>query len=232
MKERALACLERRPLFTISLLEPIRRGTATLLYAGEDGVLLFETRSKGYFLYAEEPSVGLRLLSQVPDGAELLLLHQAELIAPAREKLPLPTLFSCRQAVYEKKTPLPLGGLLTFAPLTPAHLPFLLAAYDMLPPDEIALLLEIGAIYGGYRAGELVGFVGTHLEGSIGLLEVLPPFRRSGFGEELERFMVNTLLAQGRIPFAQVLPDNAPSLALQEKLGFTLTQETVHWLSR
>ena len=41
--EQALAYLGRDPLFYMDMLEPLRRGTAELLYAEEDGVLLCES---------------------------------------------------------------------------------------------------------------------------------------------------------------------------------------------
>ena len=44
--------------------------------------------------------------------------------------------------------------------------------------------------------------------------------------------MINQELARGRIPFGQVVTDNAPSLALQRSLGMTLSEGTLYWLSR
>ena len=96
--------------------------------------------------------------------------------------------------------------------------------------EYLSWLLERRALYGAFRNGELVGFIGKHAEGSMGLLEVLPAWRRQGVGENLERFLIARELEQGDVPYCQVFTDNQASLALQRKLGLTLAEGTVIWL--
>ena len=43
---------------------------------------------------------------------------------------------------------------------------------------------------------------------------------------------VNRALERGALPFAQVIEDNAPSLALQQKAGLTLSGTRMFWLMR
>ena len=76
----------------------------------------------------------------------------------------------------------------------------------------------------------MVGFIGQHLEGSMGLLEVLPQYRKNGYGMELEQTMINYMLEKGLIPFCQVEVTNEKSLRLQKKLGLTISREQVYWL--
>ena len=64
----------------------------------------------------------------------------------------------------------------------------------------------------------------------MGLLEILPPFRRQGFGAELERFLIGRMLDQGLIPYCQFETDNLPSSLLQEKLGLSVAEEKIVWL--
>ena len=40
--------------------------------------------------------------------------------------------------------------------------------------------IDAGVMHGAFREGELLGFIGMHDEGSVGMLEVLPPHRRQG----------------------------------------------------
>ena len=82
----------------------------------------------------------------------------------------------------------------------------------------------------GFLDGEPVGFVGEHLEGSMGLLYVLPEFRRRGFGEALEKFCIAKTIEKGFVPFGQVEKDNAASLNLQKKLGFTVSENLIFWM--
>ena len=89
-------------------------------------------------------------------------------------------------------------------------------------------------VLGAFPTGsnQPAGFVGFHEEGSIGMLEVLPAWRRRGLGELLLRAAVNRALERGALPFAQVIEDNAPSLALQQKAGLTLSGTRMFWLMR
>ena len=96
-----------------------------------------------------------------------------------------------------------------------------------------AIRQAIGAgMLGAFVDGTLAGFAGFHGEGSIGLLEVLPAYRRRGLGEALLRGAVRLALERGQYAFGQVLIDNAPSLALQKKVGMTLSEQPLYWLFR
>lgn len=68
------------------------------------------------------------------------------------------------------------------------------------------------------------------MEGSIGLLEVMPEYRRKGYGVELESFMISHMLQQNLMPFGQIEVANDKSLGLQHKLGMQISQEKVYWI--
>lgn len=105
------------------------------------------------------------------------------------------------------------------------------AHYHALPRELVLDHLRHGRMYGGFTPqGELAGFVGEHTEGSIGLLEVLPEHRRRGWAQALEKLMINLHLSQGRMPYCQVECHNAPSHALQTKLGYTKLPGEQCWI--
>ena len=86
----------------------------------------------------------------------------------------------------------------------------------------------IGAFLGEY----LVGFVGQHEEGSMGLLEVLPEYRGKGFGKALLAAAVNWQLERGQIPYSQIIDGNIKSYQLHQSMGFLITpQVSVYWLA-
>jgi Acetyltransferases len=85
-------------------------------------------------------------------------------------------------------------------------------------------------LFGGFRNGTLIGFIGNHLEGSMGLLEIFPKYRRLGYGTLLESYLVNQMLDKDLIPFAQIEIDNDKSKALHNKLGFKISQDSVYWV--
>ena len=95
---------------------------------------------------------------------------------------------------------------------------------------ELAEAVGRRSILMGYHGGRLAGFIGEHLEGSMGMLYVFPEFRRRGFGAELQRALIADTMDRGFIPFGQVEKDNLPSLALQKKLGMTISNGLIVWM--
>ena len=136
------------------------------------------------------------------------------------------------QAAFLGSQPLRLTDRgLTVRQLDVGDLPQVADNYKLEGEDYLRSLLEQGQLFGGFLDGDMAGFAGRHAEGSIGLLEIFPPYRRRGFASVLEGHMINLELSLGHVPFGQVLTDNAPSLALQRSLGMTLSAGTLCWLS-
>ncbi len=90
--------------------------------------------------------------------------------------------------------------------------------------------ITAGAMYGAFFGEELAGFIGIHAEGSIGMLEVLPQYRRRRLGLALTTYMANLGIARGEIPYGQVAVDNEASLALQHTVGNYLSKTPVWWM--
>ena len=82
----------------------------------------------------------------------------------------------------------------------------------------------------GYDGERLIGFMGEHLEGSMGLLYVFPEYRHKGFGAALQRHLMARTMEEGFVPFGQVEKDNLASLRLQEKLGMTQSERLIVWM--
>jgi len=96
--------------------------------------------------------------------------------------------------------------------------------------EHTKMLLSRGLIYGAYMDGALAGFVGRHTEGSMGMLEVLPAFRRKGLGQDLERFIIDVVLNENKTPYAHIVLGNDISLKLQNKIdGIALADKLVSW---
>ena len=56
--ETALTYLNQNKLLYLNMLEVLRRGSAELLYAGEDGVLLYDRGAEAHMLHAFRPEPG------------------------------------------------------------------------------------------------------------------------------------------------------------------------------
>ncbi len=118
MKEKAIAYLSREPLLHVEMLEAVRRGTARLRYAAEDGVLLRETRSGACMISARSPERGRLLVDAASDG-KLFNLHQKELADYTAKTYGLRETLACVQSVYTGKERLPVMEGVSFRRLDP-----------------------------------------------------------------------------------------------------------------
>ena len=91
--------------------------------------------------------------------------------------------------------------------------------------------LGAGVVYGIFVEGEIAGFIGTHVEGSIGMLYVDEKYRHRGLAADLESFMFNRDLEAGRTPYGQIILGNEASTALQEKIGVYGGDKVLSWLN-
>ena len=74
-----------------------------------------------------------------------------------------------------------------------------------------------------------MGFVGEHPHGAMGMLEVVEGARRRGWGRALAAAKVRQLLGEGRLPWAEVWPENRASLALERAMGFEVLEGGRLW---
>lgn len=226
---RALEFLERDRLLHMGMIFPVMRGSVEIVYEGRDGVLLRETESGAYMMSMSDRVKGTELLDQI-GRQELVCLHQ-QWAADHMAEYGYEKSLVCVQAVYEKKEPVALGKSLDIRALNAGHIDEIYAVYNKnVSYEYLKERLGRGALYGAYAGAELVGFGGTHAEGSIGILEIFDSHRGRGFGAELLGFVTNAILESGQIPFSQVTIGNKASMRLHQKLRFTMSDKELYWL--
>ena len=227
----ALTYLNEDALLHIDMLEAVRREKGELLFAAKEGVLLRHAAADAYMMSAKDEYTARSMLNLIP-RADLFVAHQTFTIPLVEEALHLHASLACVQAVYLGREPVAVQRQhLAIEMLDHTHLPFVAQWYShQLDPEYLLEQLNAGVMYGAYVEGALAGFIGEHAEGSIGMLEVLPQFQRCGIGEALEAFQTNRHLAEGYVPFGQVVEGNTASLKLQEKLGYTLSEGRIYWM--
>ena len=228
--EQALAYLGRDPLFYMDMLEPLRRGTAELLYAEEDGVLLCESGGI-HMMSAAGPAAAERCFALLSRCA-MLVGHELWYKAEAVRRFGLHEEQICYQAAWlapEPPAAAPFGGELRLLGEEMAQW-----VYDHYSHPFGGVAYMQGALrrgmLGAFVDGACAGFAGFHEGGSIGMLEVLPAYRRRGVGEALLRGAVRLALERGQYAFGQVFTDNQASLALQRKVGMSVSRERLFWL--
>lgn len=220
------AWVDRDPMGYGYLLDFYQRG-ARVCYAGEDGLVL--KNDKIDICYAggtvwDVPELRTSWLLMV-EGADV----KDALVKIGRDK----SIMECRQAVYQKQTPAHAerpGAAVR--PLTMDDLDFVLENYHNPGAFESHIRDRIQeGMLGGELDGQLAGFAGIHQEGSMGMLEVLPQFRRRGLAEVLEAAVINQQLERGRLPYCHVRTGNTASERLQEKMGLTFdNSRLLYWI--
>lgn len=90
---------------------------------------------------------------------------------------------------------------------------------------------DAGTLWAARLDGRAVGFIGTHDDGSIGLLQVLPPWRRRGIGAMLLSLMVERVLTHAPLACFQIDVDNAPSIRLHRRVGMLVGTRITAWLA-
>ena len=119
---------------------------------------------------------------------------------------------------------------LVIRPFRLDEVPAFLAHYDMENADEARAHIEKGELFAAEYEGKLAGFMGLHDDGSMGLLEVFPEYRKLGIGRAIEKFFINFCLDRGWTPYGQVFLDNEKSFSLQQNLGMSVDRtKTLCW---
>lgn len=228
--EKALTFLRRDPVYHANLLEVLRRGSAEHLTVTDGGVVLRD-RDSGSWMFALEPGAE-GLLDLIPDDADLITGHSPWCLPVLEARLGLHRILIVRSAMWTRPAPPAppdFGGELRL--LGNEWVPWAVEHYSS---DFGGIAYMEGVVkrglLGAFVDGQPVGFVGFHDEGSIGMLEVLPEYRRWGIGEALEIGAIRLALSRGQYAFGQVVAENEPSLALQARIGLTVSARTLFWL--
>ncbi len=232
--QEILAYLERDRAIRIDMIEAIRRNTATVAYAAPDAVLL-KTDSGFCLLVGDTEEACERALRAVPERFHAFVAHN-EASREAVQKLhpDLDQLSPCRQAYCPKTEPIPVPDVCEIRPFPVEETAFLVSVYDPEgDPAEYERAIRAGDVLAAYRDGRIAGFIGFHGDGSGGMLEVLPEFRRLGIGTALEIALHNLALSRGWTPYGQIRVENEASLKLQERLGMVVSDANgsiLYWI--
>ena len=209
----------------------LKRGTAEIIEEHEKALFIHDSVSDAYLLACTDPALGAEILERHRGrDYHALMVSDHELGLAAYEKYGFEALLECYQGAYYGDMPEIPETSLVVKEAEEKDLPFLNATYEYTTPEEMAQIVANGRILVGFEDGQPVGLIGEHLEGSMGLLHILPQYRRKGYAEVLEKAMVAKTLREGLIPFGQVEKDNIASLGLQKKMGMTMSKELICWM--
>lgn len=229
-KERLIQKLSKNKRSYIHMIEGLARGNAEILYAKDKDILLYDNNCKVCMLSAISPESGSTLLQMVPKDTTMIVTSQEFLNALVVEELGFQIYHECYQACYTMREPLPVRHK-DIRPLTLEDVEYVVSNYPT-EKSYIAERIMSKCMYGAYVENQLVGFVGEHDDGALGMLFVEEAYRGRGIGSSLEAYNINRQREAGYIPYAHIIAGNEQSLKLQEKLGLYLSKDTVWWTGK
>lgn len=233
----------RDKLHHIDMIETINRGDG-ILVAQTESELLLQERCTGVFLHTcLGDSITIETLHK---ASEEVVLHQEEardLLLATGEWSPE---LSCRQVAYTNREKLPITGLyrndvlpredgFVIRPLTMEHYEYVAKNYHCMGDESeyVQYLIEKGGhMWGAFFGEQIVGFMGKHGKGEMGLLFVDPSFRGKKIAMALETYVINHELELGNLPYGAVVEGNEASFRLQEKLGLHASKGMIYWMCR
>lgn len=208
----------------------LKRGTGEIIANQDNALLVRDNVSNAYFLACEDEKTGIALLDRyIKPDCQLLMVSDYALGLTAFERYGFSEKLECYQVAYCGEKPA-VDTSLFIREAEERDLPMLIENYQMISPEELAEVVRRKSVLLGYEQGHLVGFIGEHLEGSMGILYILPEYRQRGFGTALQTCFIARTMEKGFIPFGQVEKDNQKSLNLQKKLGMTISDDLIVWM--
>ncbi|RJP66235.1 MAG: GNAT family N-acetyltransferase [Ignavibacteriales bacterium] len=185
-----------------------------------------------YFSCREETELNKLIVLLKPEDANFAILEDW-MIPILKGKLELNVELTTIKYILRPDVVIP-GNKIQVEELFPDDATFIYMNYDYREFTNISYIKEriIKGISAGIRIHDkLAGWAITHDDGAIGMLHVLPEFRRQGLAKEITINMIEKLRALGKLPFAQIEEKNFKSIRLVENLGF-VKDRRVSWASK
>lgn len=175
------------------------------------------------FAALETPDALPELAARMTEGDTAVLWSPVDLEAP--DGVELVMRFPCLQMSAEAFRPVEVDDD-DALPLGPGDVPEMLALTALMKPGPFhEHTIRMGS-YIGYRVGgRLASMAGERMKPQafteISAICTDPDFLGKGLARRLASILGRRIVADGRVPFLNVLPENAGAIALYESLGFT-----------
>lgn len=224
--------LEKDFILHADMIDALLDKNTRVLYSEEDGVLLRLGKEGPYLLSVSSAEAMKKTARMIEEKLYMAVVRPFKFIPEFMEiKGKAAETMPCYQVAYRKKEPVreyDVPGI-EIKPLTEEHIRFVCDNYED-GEEYIRTRIEYGMLGAFDKSGNCAGFVGFHGEGSMGLLTVLPEYRRMGIGIALEAKNLNRRLSEGRIPYGHVVVGNEKSMGLQKKIGMEASGKIVTWI--
>lgn len=223
----------RKNFDTVDMQELLNRDLGKILYDGPEGTVM---RQKGHGTIVTDITEARALLCvlrelRIPE-VDQIMVKSREAFDAVQKEFGFTESCPCSQWVYSKREP-PFVPDCDIRLLTAQYAEEAASHYHLVGNSlsYISSRIAAGQMWGLFDGGKLAGFIGTHTEGAMGMLEIFPEYRRKGYGYALEAYLIAWHLRQGWIPYCHVVEGNDASTYLQEKLGLERCELPALWLN-
>jgi 8-oxo-dGTP diphosphatase len=173
------------------------------------------------------------LVSKLNDNDEYFAIAEDWMIPELKKNKDIIWKLSCMKLYMPDYVEMPESKS-KISELSPDEAEYIFNNYDYSAYTSIEYIkdrISNGIGLGIYEDNRLAAWIITHDDGAVGFLNVLPEYRKRGYGYELTAAMIKRLRAEGEIPFVHIEEDNIKSMNLALKLGF-LKDRRIHWFKR
>lgn len=215
-------------LNNINLIEPVKRGILSPVMS--EGSCYLVSVQDIYLACIENDEDADKVMARLKHPYDILCIngYDSPRIAQAKHWLESPHDYNYAYLKKEKILyELPKGAAIR--PLTMEDLDYVYDHYEVVQDyDYLTGRIKAGML-GITMNGTLCGFIGMHTEGTMGLLFIEEGYRKRHLGYCIEAALINQLIEEEVIPFAQVEINNLTSQALQVSLELERSERPVHW---
>lgn len=227
-KQRLIKQLGKEKRNNIHIMESLARGKGEILYWQGKNLMVYDADSRTCMADAENKEQFAEVYKASPAKITFYLTRSAcvkDFLLENGHKL----WGECTQVLYTAKEMLPVNYK-DIRPLTMENAAYVTDHYGYDEASYVTERILAGAMWGAFDGEKLVGFIGLHGDGSLGLLYVDEDYRRKGIAASLQAYGINRLVEQGYVPYGHILDGNEASLALQEKMGMYVAGQKIWWI--
>ncbi len=204
---------------------------AKKIYAEKDGLLLY---FGGVYNIFGTSGDGLNKALSLVDDAKCFVCSTKQECDAVMQKFSFTKSKPCYQIWYKKPfgVQIPENTCVKVLEPTDENVDFVTNTYTLgFSREAVKALMTDFEFYATYTDGKISGYIGRHDEGSIGVLEIMPEFRRRGLGAFLVDYSVRKVIESGKIAYCHIVQDNKNSLNMHIKMNFLPCDKLVWWCS-
>lgn len=232
-KDSILRYFDQNQILYVHMKEVYKRGYCDVLYEENDGILLYDRVNDTYLATATTLAGAKDIVEKLPVDYQTFIAHDPIFDELENKQFKISSKLYSYNHMYTKKEPiLIVEHQYICKDLDETYLPIIKEHYTIASLCNDAYLLpriKEGMI-GVFDKEELLGYIGIHASGAMGMMEVFPPHQGKKVGTLLQSLYTNRMVEKQKRPiYTQVNAKNEASLHMQEKLHFKKAGRPCIW---